>query len=290
VGTRETARYWTHPAIPEVDLLSATYVRHTFGRHTHETYVVAAITSGVEVFDYRGTEVRVGAGEVALVNPDMVHTGQAGVPGGWTYRVLYPSVPFVGAIAEELGTPRGTPGFPDAVIGDAEASRLVQLVHLAAERNQALAADTHLRLLVARLLRAYARPAGDGPRRSAGTRAAARARDLLLARMDAPPALDELAAAVDARPFPLLRAFRDAYGLPPHAWLTEQRVRRAQRLLAAGVPAAEAAVDVGFTDQSHLTRHFRRIVGVPPGAYGRGRKNVQEARPVGLSPSRNEHH
>ena len=59
--------------------------------------------------------------------------------------------------------------------------------------------------------------------------------------------------------------------MPPHTWLTDARVRRARRLLDAGTAPAEAAVAVGFTDQPHLTRHFARSVGVPPGAYQRAR-------------------
>jgi AraC-like DNA-binding protein len=65
--------------------------------------------------------------------------------------------------------------------------------------------------------------------------------------------------------------------MPPHTWLTDARVRRARHLLDAGSAPAEAAVAVGFTDQPHLNRHFTRIVGVPPGAYQRERKNVQDA-------------
>ncbi|NUS17342.1 MAG: helix-turn-helix transcriptional regulator, partial [Streptomyces sp.] len=105
---------------------------------------------------------------------------------------------------------------------------------------------------------------------------AARARDLLLARLPDPPSLERLAAEFGTSPFALLRAFKAAYGLPPHAWLTGERVRAARRLLDAGVAPADAATAVGFTDQPHLNRHFTRIVGVPPGAYQRERKNVQD--------------
>lgn len=100
-----------------------------------------------------------------------------------------------------------------------------------------------------------------------------------------PPTLERLAGDLGTSPFALLRAFRDAYGMPPHAWLTDVRVRRARRLLDSGVAPAEAAVTVGFTDQPHLNRHFTRIVGVPPGAYQRERKNVQESRREILVPS-----
>jgi AraC-like DNA-binding protein len=71
--------------------------------------------------------------------------------------------------------------------------------------------------------------------------------------------------------FALLRAFRAATGLPPHAYLNQLRVRRARLLLDDGVPAADVAAQVGFADQAHLTRHFKRVVGVPPAAYQRER-------------------
>ncbi|WP_159059072.1 helix-turn-helix transcriptional regulator, partial [Streptomyces scabiei] len=100
---------------------------------------------------------------------------------------------------------------------------------------------------------------------------AARARAVLEERMTDPPTLERLAADLGTSPFAILRAFRTAYGMPPHAWLTDARVRRARGLLDTGTSPAEAAVAVGFTDQPHLNRHFSRIVGVPPGAYQRER-------------------
>lgn len=83
--------------------------------------------------------------------------------------------------------------------------------------------------------------------------------------MAQPPTLEQLAADLGTSPFALLRAFRNAYGMPPHAWLTDARVRRARRLLDLGTAPSEVAVAVGFTDQPHLNRHFSRIVGVPRG-------------------------
>jgi len=279
--TEERARYWTHPALPAVDLLEARYIRHTFGKHTHDSYVIAAITSGVEAFRYRGAMEVVPAGSLGLVDPDTLHTGHAGVPDGWSYQVLYPSVGSVTAVAEELGVTAGTPGFRSAVTVDDQLSRLVQQVHAAAGQNQALAASTLLRLTLARAVTAHTtarRPGAPPP--AAGQRAARLARDLLAARITDPPTLDQLAAATGARPFPLLRAFRRVYGLPPHAWLTQYRVTTARRLLDSGTAPADAAVSVGFVDQAHLSRHFRRIIGVPPGAYRRAgaaaRRNVQE--------------
>jgi AraC-like DNA-binding protein len=82
-------------------------------------------------------------------------------------------------------------------------------------------------------------------------------------------ALADLARVAGLHPLYLVRAFRAAVGLPPHAYLTQTRVRWAKRLLGAGEPPAAVAARVGFVDQSHLTRHFKRLVGVPPGQYAR---------------------
>ncbi|WKX72946.1 AraC family transcriptional regulator [Streptomyces sp. XD-27] len=273
----ESARHWQHPELPGVDLLRARYIRKAFVPHTHDTFVIAAITHGIEEFRHAGDMERVGSGGVALLNPDVPHTGHAGVPEGWRYQVLYPAPELVADIAAETSAIRGTAGFREVVIeADRRSHRLVTEVHRAAEEGNALAADSLLRIAVARVLRLYGAPLAPRTVPGAGARNAVRARALLEERMADPPSLSTLAAELGTSPFSLLRAFRDTYGMPPHTWLTDARVRRARRLLDAGTPPAQAAVAVGFTDQPHLNRHFSRIVGVPPGAYRRERKNVQD--------------
>ncbi|MCS0637671.1 AraC family transcriptional regulator [Streptomyces sp. LP05-1] len=267
----EWARHWRYPGVPGLDLLRARYVRHEFARHSHEGFVIGAVRRGIEdVIVPEGT-VRARRGSVVMINPEVPHAARAGAPEGWSYATLYPSARLIADIAEETTTLRGTAGFAETIVSDEETARLVRAVHRAAEEGNALAADSLLRIAMTRLLRRYG---GSLPVRTppaAGARSAARARDVLLERMAAPPSLAELATELDARPFTLLRAFKAAYGMPPHTWLTDARVRAARRLLERGVPPAEAAVAVGFTDQPHLNRHFTRIVGVPPGAYQRER-------------------
>jgi AraC-like DNA-binding protein len=285
VGSDERARHWQYADLPGVDLLRARYIHKTFVRHTHENFVIAAIAEGVEVFHHRGADEYAGPGALALVNPDTAHTGRAGVPEGWRYGAVYPSPEVVAEIAAETTTIRGTPGFVSPVVDDPYTVSLVHQVLRAADEGNALAADTLLRVVVTRLLRLNGGPLPRRDIRTAGARIAARARAVLEERMAEPPTLERLAAEFGTSPFALLRAFRDAYGMPPHTWLTDARVRQARRLLDAGSTPAEAAVAVGFTDQPHLNRHFTRIVGVPPGAYRRERKNVQDAGQPLLLPS-----
>ncbi|MEU8681983.1 AraC family transcriptional regulator [Streptomyces sp. NPDC048611] len=267
----EWARHWRYDGLPGLDLLRARYVRHSFPRHAHDGYVVCAVTSGIEEVGLRQGTVRAGHGGIIMINPEVAHTARAGAPEGWAYATLYPSHEVVAEIAEETTALRGTPGFDRTTAEDPQLGHLITEIHRAAETGNALAADTLLRSVVARLLRRYGGPLPARTPRTAGTRTAARARAVLEERMTDPPSLERLAQELGTSPFALLRAFKGAYGMPPHTWLTDARVRRARGLLEAGRTPADTAVAVGFTDQPHLNRHFTRIVGVPPGAYRRER-------------------
>ncbi len=79
--------------------------------------------------------------------------------------------------------------------------------------------------------------------------------------------LAELAGLSGVSRFQLLRGFARSVGTTPHAYLVQQRVRLARRLLAAGSGPAAAAAEAGFADQSHMTRAFVRQYGVTPARY-----------------------
>jgi AraC-like DNA-binding protein len=265
----EFARYWRYPGLGGLDLMKARFVRHRFGRHSHETYAIGTVEAGLEEIRFPGGTEHAGAGDLVLIEPGVVHTGQPHTSGGWTYRVLYPSVEQVRAVADEVGAPGGLPSFDRRVVADARAAHHVAAAHRAAEAGESLIADSLIYELLAFVLRAYGsrqahRPAGKPARPSM-----AEVRELLHATLADPPSLTELAATVGEKPLAVLRAFRRAYGMPPYTYVTQVRVEKARELLRRGVPPAEAAVTVGFCDQSHLSRHFRSLVGVPPRAYQR---------------------
>jgi AraC family transcriptional regulator len=90
--------------------------------------------------------------------------------------------------------------------------------------------------------------------------------DYIHAHLDAELSLDHLAAVAHLSPYHFARLFKSGTGLPPHQYVIARRIERAKELLRGRVrPAlAEVAVEVGFADQSHFTRHFRRLVGVTP--------------------------
>lgn len=162
----ERARFWRSPGLPGVDLLKARYVTHRFTPHAHESYTIALVLSGMQEFGYRGARHHASAGSLSTLNPQEVHHGHAGVPEGWTYRVLYPSVEFVSGIAAEVMTGRGTPCFPETLTYHRPTVELLRTAHQAAEHGDDLASSTLARTAFAALLR---RHATRSPRRRAPT-------------------------------------------------------------------------------------------------------------------------
>jgi AraC family transcriptional regulator len=121
--------------------------------------------------------------------------------------------------------------------------------------------------LVVHLLREYGK-AVLGPKRQYGglTRAKlVRAVEYIQDQLDTDLSVSGIAQAVGMSPYYFSRLFKESTGQSPHQYVVEARVRKAKELLTTGkFTISEAAYRVGFVDQSHLTRHFKRIFGLPP--------------------------
>ena len=141
--------------------------------------------------------------------------------------------------------------------------------------TEPLETESRLCWLFGELVRRHAAPAGPAGVLPGTGVLARRVMNRLADQLTGPPALAELAAEAGLSRYQLLRSFRAEVGMPPYAWLAQHRVARARVLLEQGHRPAEAATLTGFADQAHLTRWFRRVVGVTPGAY---RNGVQDSR------------
>lgn len=106
-------------------------------------------------------------------------------------------------------------------------------------------------------------------RPDADARAAERVRQCLHEEPSMTTDLSTLAQRTGMSRFRVLRVFKRHFGLPPHAYQLRMRLGLAQRALRAGEQPAHVAAELGFVDQSHMTRHFRRLLGVTPAQYAR---------------------
>jgi len=254
-----------------VDLLNARFEKHVYAPHEHAEFTVGVCVGGSEVIAYRGGHVRTGPGTIVVLAPGETHTGGPGnATDGYAYRAVYAEPGLLGE-----GTLGGVPHFREPLIHDPELAESLCRTHVALSAHpDPLEAESTVPWLLTTLARRHstARPTDD---RLPGAAVIARAvRDRLADELLEPPALSTLAADLGLSRYQLLRAFRTTMGLPPYAWLAQHRVHRARGLLDAGLRPAEAAARVGFADQAHLTRWFRRVLGVTPAAY---RNSVQDA-------------
>ncbi len=301
---------WTRvsPAPGQVmDLLHAR-MAEPFAPHVHDGFSIGVCIEGLEMIRYRGRPHYAAPGSVVILPPGEAHTGGPSDGSNFVYRVMYPTAELLGDGAAR------PPRFPQPVVMDPALAAEMRLVHAALSRaaqgsgrwpaepaghgpagaqpagpcpastgpastgpasTEPLETESRLCWLFGELVRRHAAPAGPASGLPGTSAVARQVMDRLADQLTCPPALADLAADAGLSRYQLLRAFGAEVGMPPYAWLAQHRVARARLLLEHGHRPAEAATLTGFADQAHLTRWFRRVVGVTPGAY---RNGVQDSR------------
>ncbi|MEV0604070.1 AraC family transcriptional regulator [Streptomyces sp. NPDC050315] len=258
------------PAVAGIaEVFHAHFTDHAYPVHTHDTWDLMILDDGcVDFAVERRRHGAAGSGKVVLLPPGVPHDGRTVNASGFRKRVLYLDAQVLpGRLA---GAAVDVPVHADAALH----RRLRQLHDALDTAGDVFEAESRLAFVRERLLSHLgASPRARTPGREAG-RLAAALRELLDSCLHTGVTLDEAAAVLHAHPTHLIRCFRQAYGLPPHTYLTGRRVERARRLLLAGQRLADVATGVGFHDQAHLNRHFKRHLGVPPGRYAAGRSRT----------------
>ncbi|MGO4572443.1 AraC family transcriptional regulator [Microvirga sp. 2TAF3] len=267
----DVTHFWRVPRHHGLDCLRATFRRHSYARHSHETYAIALVLAGCETFYHRGEQRYAGAGSIAVVCPDEIHDGEP-YGGGFEYRTFYPSAELMQELAEDVaGRPlTRPPWFRQSVITDTELAlahaRLHACLCLDETWTSEMEQDTRLIAFLSQLIIRWADLDGPAPLHY-GSQSIARVRDYLDTHLSQEAELAKLAAMAGLSRSHFIRAFRKETGLTPHAYLIDRRFRAASRLLERGEMPGDVATACGFFDQSHLNRVFKARMGVTPGTY-----------------------
>ena len=261
-----------------IESLRAHFNGHAYDPHDHDDMLIGYTEQGVQRFQcHRSLHTSV-PGRAILIEPGALHDGHAPEAGGFTYAMLYLPQTWVERAARRLDLP-GLAGvesaFGHTLVDDRALVDAIRQAFVALHGNEGrLARDQTLdRLLLQLCAQLRAAPLAGDP---AASPAIARVRDLLHERMDGNLGLDELAETAGIDRFRLTRLFQRAFGISPHAYLVRLRLRAARRLLATGRTPAQVAAEVGFADQSHLGRWFRRAYRMTPAAYRQMCTNVPD--------------
>lgn len=264
----ERATFESSPLLGGLELLQASYEKQTFSRHTHEGYTVGVIRQGAQRFWRHGGYHIAPQNSIILVNADQIHDGHSATEGGWTYEAMYPTESQFKAVTQELGLTSEVPYFPEAVEQNPQlAHQLLTLFSLLRENQDPLLTETYTHYtLLSLACRFNKRPQAPVEQAKSG-KEIEWVRDYLHQHATETVSLDTLSQLSGISPYHLVRQFKARFGLPPHAYQIQLRVRLAQAKMKHGMTLADCAISSGFHDQSHLHRHFRRIMGVTPRQY-----------------------
>lgn len=266
-----------------LELLRARYTRQRFAPHAHAEYVFGAVETGAARTMFRSGEDVHAVGSVITFAPGEVHTGAPATDEGWSYRMFYPGESLVRFIAREATGRDFAPTFDGSFVVDAALSDRLRAAHAVLESDaEALQKECALLETLGELIIRHAATPERASRLPAprSTEALRRVRDLLEAEYARTVTIRELAREAGLSTFHLIRVFRASFGLPPYKYLEQVRIQQARRLIRHGFPLTHVVHATGFSDQSHLTRHFKRVVGVTPGIYARAGRDLDGAERV----------
>ena len=242
-----------------------------FPAHSHPEYQIALSIDSSGRYDYRGS-----CRDVPKMALSVIQSGVAHKPSRTDnfdrpcrFRILYVPPAVLSAAAREVSG-RGSgdlPVFPDLMIDHAPlTNRFVQLCQ-SADAGERLAFDVRQSEFLSQLVRHSSSLRGEPRKFRSSPRAIKIAREYLDAHFTEAISLAELARVTQVSKYHLCHEFREAVGVSPHIYQNQLRLDQAKRLLAQKRSIAEVAYELGFFDQSHFGRHFKRFSGVTPRQY-----------------------
>jgi Helix-turn-helix domain/AraC-like ligand binding domain len=245
---------WTFADCADTEIMGAEVAGHCFPEHFHETWSVGCIDSGTCCFRAAGKPFAASAGDVVVIPPYVVHTGGNGT-GRLVYRMAYIGERWLASLSE-LVFGRTRVQFAGVVLHDPALT-----TQLSEALTPAPLPDVERKARLARALIALLARHG----RTQILRNEIRPLSLENA-LDARSALHAVGPEAVSRSA-LIRRFTRTFGLSPSRYLRNLRCVSAKTLMREGMAIAQVAQELGFSDQAHFTREFKKIHGITPGRY-----------------------
>ncbi|MDY7098460.1 MAG: AraC family transcriptional regulator [Pseudomonadota bacterium] len=257
---KPSARF-TRPEHIEMELVTVAYRNRSFPMHMHDQYVVGMMEKGSETLHLEGTAYLVEEGDLITINPGLAHSNSSLADEVLEYRVFYLPPDLVRRYTGLSGLYFGAPTRTDTLT-----SRKLLDLHRWFENGggDRLEQETAFAEIIG-LAFDGADEIESVPKSPETVK---RARCFLDDNYHETFGLDAVARIAGVSKFHLVRSFKKTHGLSPFAYRTHRRIEEAKRRVLAGEGLAKIATDLGFSDQSHLTRTFQSIVGISPARYG----------------------
>lgn len=239
-----------------------------FPNHFHDYYVIGFIEAGTRCLSCKNKEYTVGPGNILLFNPNDNHSCVQCDGKTLDYRALNIPKETMLSLSKEITGQRVLHGFSENVIENNDLNRYLRSLHqMIMEGGEAFEKEEMLLLLLSFLIEQYGQPFENCiPECS---KEIERACAFMSEHFTDHITLDNLCKCSGLSKSTLLRSFTISKGVTPYRYLQTIRICKAKELLEKGVSPIDAAMQTGFSDQSHFSNFFHMFIGLSPAAYRR---------------------
>lgn len=262
-------RFWRDDALPFIEARSIADGREVcYTRHAHEYFSIGAITAGRSTYLHEQSQFEVSTGTVVLMNPGDVHACNPIDDQPWSYLMLYVDTPWLTDLQHQLGFSHDLAFRRFAITHTDDVALFVELkalyeVLVDGEHDVLRKQSTAVEFFTE--LQQRLNPV-DQPLREPNFKLE-RAADYIRDNCTQMLKLEDICEAAQLSPSYLIRAFKQRYGMTPHAFLINRRIQFAQDRLRSGKLIADVALEAGFADQAHFQRAFKQHLAATPGQY-----------------------
>lgn len=256
-----------------LDILKARCRKHHYPSHTHDTFVIASFKNGAQKHKIAQKFGVAYPGSVMIIPPGEVHSGEGAKRlEEWEYVAFYPSVDCLTEIADGLfGGNRGSLDFGTSfLIEDNELSdKLIKACEISHHSNCSLTRQEAVYSAFETLITRYGKRSGQTATNTMAMAPIQRSLEYMEENFSQPLYMEDIAEQVGLSQYYFMRQFKAQTQMTVHKHLKQLRLNSAKKLLTNGMSISDAAVEVGFYDQSHFTNSFRQVFGVTPKSYVR---------------------
>ena len=238
------------------------YTDNIFTKHFHNTYTIGITNGGMFKSINQNKTYLSYKNSTRVINPQEVH---GGISTNWNYTNFYPSVELVSDIYEQIFFEKKIPIFQKHLIDDIYLYKMLYelFINVYYEKDS-MKIEIKLIEVLSYLIKNYTGSVRNYDDSFDNKRVIRDTVDYIQDTKALNLSLDELANNVNPSKYHFLRVFKNNLGITPHNYIVAYKIQRAKDLILNGDSLSDVSLEVGFSDQSHFIKNFKKIYGYTP--------------------------